>query len=204
MTRPSELDFSDIGGRGRDHKKKFGNRPKRPEIKAETQEKLPRCLRNTFSVQCKAEMTERPKGNILNNQYYIILFFHQAHRPPAMSGLPDVLKIPDGPEKLSIPAGDLPVSALIKLKLPPQRASSIYTHPTDYLSELASTITTFNAAEIVVPPSHVVKALGRAILLDPEPITLKMAMCENTAASPIKRACVRAKIRFFELFPPNL
>ncbi|KAJ6484281.1 hypothetical protein DFH09DRAFT_1106599 [Mycena vulgaris] len=91
-----------------------------------------------------------------------------AHRPPAMSGLPDVLKIPDGPEKLSIPAGDLPVSALIKLKLPPQRASSIYTHPTDYLSELAPTITTFNAAEIVVPPSHVVKALGRAILLDPE------------------------------------
>ncbi|KAJ6572436.1 hypothetical protein DFH09DRAFT_1079640 [Mycena vulgaris] len=76
-----------------------------------------------------------------------------------MSGLPDVLKIPDGPEKLSIPAGDLPVSALIKLKLPPQRASSIYTHPTDYLSELAPTITTFNAAEI---------ALGRAILLDPE------------------------------------
>ncbi|KAJ7215018.1 hypothetical protein GGX14DRAFT_696571 [Mycena pura] len=85
-----------------------------------------------------------------------------------MSGLPDVLKIPDGPEKLSIPAGDLPVSALIKLKLPPQRASSIYTHPTDYLSELVPTITTFNAAEIVVPPSHVVKALGRAILLDPE------------------------------------
>jgi hypothetical protein len=50
-----------------------------------------------------------------------------------MSGLPDVLKIPDGPEKLSIPAGDLRVSALIKLKLPPQRTSSIYTHPTDYL-----------------------------------------------------------------------
>ncbi|KAJ6479173.1 hypothetical protein DFH09DRAFT_1108162 [Mycena vulgaris] len=42
-----------------------------------------------------------------------------------MSGLPDVLKIPDGLEKLSIPAGNLPVSALIKLKLPPQRASSI-------------------------------------------------------------------------------
>ncbi|KAJ7752973.1 hypothetical protein B0H16DRAFT_1418844 [Mycena metata] len=85
-----------------------------------------------------------------------------------MSGLPDVLKIPDGPEKLSIPAGDLPVSALIKLELPPQRTSSIFTHPTDYLSELAPTITTFNVTEIVVPPSHVVKALGRAILLDPE------------------------------------
>jgi hypothetical protein len=85
-----------------------------------------------------------------------------------MSGLPDVLKIPDGPEKLSIPAGDLPVSALIKLELPPQRTSSIFMHPTDYLSELAPTITTFNATEIVAPPSHVVKALGRAILLDPE------------------------------------
>ncbi|KAJ7810585.1 hypothetical protein B0H14DRAFT_2607180 [Mycena olivaceomarginata] len=85
-----------------------------------------------------------------------------------MSALSDVLKIPDGPEKLSIPAGDLPVSALIKLELPPQRTSSIFTHPTNYLSELAPTITTFNATEIVVPPSHVVKALGRAILLDPE------------------------------------
>ncbi|KAJ6583352.1 hypothetical protein DFH09DRAFT_1075771 [Mycena vulgaris] len=41
-----------------------------------------------------------------------------------MSGLPDVLKIPDGPEKLSIPAGDLPVSALIKLKLPPHQRGS--------------------------------------------------------------------------------
>ncbi|KAJ7210789.1 hypothetical protein GGX14DRAFT_394416 [Mycena pura] len=75
-----------------------------------------------------------------------------------MRGLPVVLKIPDGPEKLSIPAGDLPVSALIKLKLPPQRASSIYTHPTDYLSELVPTIITFNAAEIVVPPSQMCSA----------------------------------------------
>ncbi|KAJ6535847.1 hypothetical protein DFH09DRAFT_1091624 [Mycena vulgaris] len=54
-------------------------------------------------------------------------------------------------------------------------------HPTDYLSELAPTITTFNAAEIVVPPSHVVKTLGRAILLDPEPITLKMALGRGSA-----------------------
>ncbi|KAJ7028949.1 hypothetical protein C8F04DRAFT_1289414 [Mycena alexandri] len=64
------------------------------------------------------------------NQYYISLFFPSAHRPLRMSGLPDVLKIPDGPEKLSIPAGDLPVSALIKLELPPQRTSSIFTRPT--------------------------------------------------------------------------
>ncbi|KAJ6603452.1 hypothetical protein DFH09DRAFT_1068612 [Mycena vulgaris] len=78
-----------------------------------------------------------------------------------MSGLPDVLKIPDGPEKLSIPAGDLPVSALIKLKLPPQRASSIYTHPTDYLSELAPTITTFNTAEIVEQSGEGCKGWGR-------------------------------------------
>ncbi|KAJ7917809.1 hypothetical protein B0H13DRAFT_2440292 [Mycena leptocephala] len=45
---------------------------------------------------------------------------------------------------------------------------AVFADPTDYLSELPPTITTFNVAEIVVPPLVVVKALGRIILLDPE------------------------------------
>jgi hypothetical protein len=85
-----------------------------------------------------------------------------------MSGLPDVLKIPDGPEKLSLPPNNLPVSSLIKFQLPPQHKSTVFADPTDYLSELPPTITTFNVREIPIPPSVVVKALGRAILLDPE------------------------------------
>ncbi|KAJ7749104.1 hypothetical protein B0H16DRAFT_1691918 [Mycena metata] len=36
------------------------------------------------------------------------------------------------------------------------------------LSELPPTILDFNATELVVPPSFIVKALGRAILLDPD------------------------------------
>ncbi|KAJ7150102.1 hypothetical protein C8R43DRAFT_887447, partial [Mycena crocata] len=41
-------------------------------------------------------------------------------------------------------------------------------HPTEYLSDLLPTISTFTVRDIPVPPSVVVKALGRAILLDPE------------------------------------
>ncbi|KAJ6550805.1 hypothetical protein DFH09DRAFT_1281202 [Mycena vulgaris] len=55
-----------------------------------------------------------------------------------------------------------------RVQLPPQRKSTVFTDPTDYLSGLPPTITTFNVTEIVVPPSVVVKALGRAILFDPE------------------------------------
>ncbi|KAJ7748072.1 hypothetical protein B0H16DRAFT_1725684 [Mycena metata] len=64
-----------------------------------------------------------------------------------MSGLPDVLKIPDGPEKQSIPPKNLPVSELMKLELPPQRKSSVFSHPTDYLSELTPTVTTFDMSK---------------------------------------------------------
>ncbi|KAJ7939000.1 hypothetical protein B0H13DRAFT_1851170 [Mycena leptocephala] len=35
-----------------------------------------------------------------------------------MSGLPNSLKIPDGPERLSLPPNNLPVSSLIKFPLP--------------------------------------------------------------------------------------
>jgi hypothetical protein len=34
-----------------------------------------------------------------------------------MSSLPDILKIPDGPEKLLLPSANLPVSDLIKFPL---------------------------------------------------------------------------------------
>ncbi|KAJ6555044.1 hypothetical protein DFH09DRAFT_1280668 [Mycena vulgaris] len=88
--------------------------------------------------------------------------------PAAMSGLPVAFRIPDGPKKLSFPPNNLPVSSLIEFQLPPQRKSTVYSDPTDYLAELPPTLTTFNVTEIVVPPSVVVKALGRAILLDPE------------------------------------
>ncbi|KAJ6605301.1 hypothetical protein DFH09DRAFT_1067579 [Mycena vulgaris] len=79
-----------------------------------------------------------------------------------MSGLPVALKIPDGPEKLSLPPNNLPVSSLIKFQLPPQRKSTVYSDPTDYLAELPLNLTTFNVMEIVVPPSVIVKALGHA------------------------------------------
>jgi hypothetical protein len=84
-----------------------------------------------------------------------------------MSGLPNVLKILD-PEKLSLPPNNLPVSSLIKFQLPPQRKSTVFADPTDYLSELPPTITTFNVREILIPPSVVVKALGCTTLLDPK------------------------------------
>ncbi|KAJ6488353.1 hypothetical protein DFH09DRAFT_1105703 [Mycena vulgaris] len=79
-----------------------------------------------------------------------------------MSGLPVALRIPDGPEKLSLPPNNLPVSSLIEFQLPPQRKSTVYSNPINYLAELPPTLTTFNVMEIVVPPSVVVKALGRA------------------------------------------
>jgi len=85
-----------------------------------------------------------------------------------MSGLPDALKIPDGPEQLSLPPNNLPVSSLINFQLPPQHKSTIYADPTDYLADLPPTIITFNVTEIPTPPSIVIKALGRAILCDPE------------------------------------
>ncbi|KAJ6560413.1 hypothetical protein B0H19DRAFT_1234659 [Mycena capillaripes] len=78
-----------------------------------------------------------------------------------MSGLPNILRIADGPEKLPLPPASLPVAQLIKFQLPPQRKSTVYADPTDYLSDLCLTITTFNVTEIVAPPSVVVKALGR-------------------------------------------
>ncbi|KAJ6523795.1 hypothetical protein DFH09DRAFT_1096515 [Mycena vulgaris] len=78
-----------------------------------------------------------------------------------MSGLPVALRIPDGPEMLSLPPKNLPVSSHIKLQLLPHRKSTVYSDPTDYLAELPPTLTTFNMMEIVVPPSVVVKAFGR-------------------------------------------
>ena len=49
-----------------------------------------------------------------------------------MSGLPDVLKIPDGPDKLSLLLNNLPVSSLIKFQLPPQRKSTVFADPTEH------------------------------------------------------------------------
>jgi hypothetical protein len=85
-----------------------------------------------------------------------------------MSGLPDILRIPEGPEKCSLPARDLALSDLIKFQLPPQRKSTIFANASDYLSDLSPTITTFNVLDILMLPSVVVKGLGRAILDDPE------------------------------------
>jgi hypothetical protein len=73
-----------------------------------------------------------------------------------MAGLPDKLKIPDGPEKLSLPSRDLPVSKLLKFELPPQRKFSTFADPSDYLSEVSATRVTFDVLEIPVPPAAVV------------------------------------------------
>ncbi|KAK6995646.1 hypothetical protein R3P38DRAFT_2796698 [Favolaschia claudopus] len=80
-----------------------------------------------------------------------------------MSRRPGVFTIPDGPEKLFLPSKNLSVSSLIKFTLPPQRKSTIFLDPSDYLSEDFPTVDTFHVAEIAIPPSNVVKALGRAI-----------------------------------------
>ncbi|KAK7059424.1 hypothetical protein R3P38DRAFT_2758863 [Favolaschia claudopus] len=48
------------------------------------------------------------------------------------------------------------------------RKSTLYPDPADYLSELPPTVETFKITEMVVPPSIVVKNLGRAILMDSE------------------------------------
>ncbi|KAJ6546217.1 hypothetical protein DFH09DRAFT_1087855 [Mycena vulgaris] len=82
--------------------------------------------------------------------------------PAAMSGLPVALRIPDGPEKLSLPPNNFPVFSLIEFQLPLQQKSTVYSNLTDYLAELPPTLTTFNVTEIMVPPSVVVKALGCA------------------------------------------
>ncbi|KAK7014604.1 hypothetical protein R3P38DRAFT_3205506 [Favolaschia claudopus] len=92
-----------------------------------------------------------------------------------MSGLPASLRIPDGPEKLSLPHKNLPVSELIAFTLPPQRKSTVYPDPADYLSELPPTVETFKITEMVVPPSIVVKNLGRAILMDSDRYPLWLA-----------------------------
>ncbi|KAJ7873235.1 hypothetical protein B0H14DRAFT_3438326 [Mycena olivaceomarginata] len=84
-----------------------------------------------------------------------------------MSGLPEALRIPDGPERLSLPPNNLPVASLIKFQLPPQHKSTVYMDPSDYFSD-PPTITTFNVEEIPTPPSIVVKALGRSYLCDPK------------------------------------
>ncbi|KAJ7266272.1 hypothetical protein C8J57DRAFT_1229672 [Mycena rebaudengoi] len=44
----------------------------------------------------------------------------------AMGGLPDSFKIPDGPEKLSLPPNNLSITRLLECPLPPQRKSTVY------------------------------------------------------------------------------
>ncbi|KAJ7808638.1 hypothetical protein B0H14DRAFT_2608716 [Mycena olivaceomarginata] len=108
--------------------------------------------------------TNQPEGDWINIELIDDIrrsfFFAISVALAAMSGLPDFLKIPDGPEKLSLPPTNLPVTSLIKFQLPPQRKSTVFADPSDYLSDLPPTTTAFNVAEIM--------SLGRAILLDPE------------------------------------
>ncbi|KAJ6543444.1 hypothetical protein DFH09DRAFT_1088878 [Mycena vulgaris] len=91
-----------------------------------------------------------------------VTFLHESRRSHRDEWPSRRTQDPRWPEKLSLPPNNLPVSSLIKFQLPPQRKSTVYSDPTDYLLELPPTLTTFNATEIVVPPSVVVKALGRA------------------------------------------
>ncbi|KAK7000953.1 hypothetical protein R3P38DRAFT_3218192 [Favolaschia claudopus] len=106
-----------------------------------------------------------------------------------MSGLPASLRIPDGPEKLSLPHKNLPVSELIAFTLPPQRKSTVYPDPADYLSELPPTVETFKITEMVVPPSIVVKNLGRAILMDREMKSIVMVHSPALAAKATVIRC---------------
>jgi len=84
-----------------------------------------------------------------------------------MGALPAALRIPDGPEKLVLPPLDLPVSSLMKLDLPLQRKSTTFIYPSDYISDLPPTLSTFELLKIPVPPSAVVKDLASTIINDP-------------------------------------
>ncbi|KAJ7236695.1 hypothetical protein C8J57DRAFT_1529990 [Mycena rebaudengoi] len=64
----------------------------------------------------------------------------------------------------------------------PQRKSTVFADPTEYLSDLPPTITTFSVMEIMALPSVVVKALGRAIILDLEAQSIVLVH------SPVHRA----------------
>ncbi|KAJ7278728.1 hypothetical protein C8J57DRAFT_1502589 [Mycena rebaudengoi] len=70
----------------------------------------------------------------------------------------------------------LPVASLLNLQLPLQHKSTIFANPTEYLSNLPATITTFSVTEIMALPSVVVKALGLVIILDPEAQSIVLAL----------------------------
>jgi hypothetical protein len=74
-----------------------------------------------------------PKAvSILHDQYYINSFYANPDTPATMSDLPEALRIPDGPECLSLPPNNLPVASIIKFQLPPQHKSTVYMDPSDY------------------------------------------------------------------------
>jgi hypothetical protein len=82
---------------------------------------------------------------------------------------PAALRIPDGPEKLVLPPLDLPVSSLMKLDLPLQCKSTTFIYPSDYISDLPSTLNTFELLKIPVPPSAVVKGLTSCSTINSDP-----------------------------------
>ncbi|KAJ7831710.1 hypothetical protein B0H14DRAFT_3713219 [Mycena olivaceomarginata] len=85
-----------------------------------------------------------------------------------MGVLPEALQITEGQEQLIIPSVDLFVFSLMAFELPPQHKSIMFVDPSDYLSDLPLTLTTFNVRDIPMPPMVVVKALSGAIISDPE------------------------------------
>ncbi|KAJ7658475.1 hypothetical protein B0H17DRAFT_1145630 [Mycena rosella] len=104
-----------------------------------------------------------------------------------MSGLPDVLKIPTGrksSDSAHLPARVQPQSSLIKFQLP-RNAIHCLADPTEYVSELHPTVITFNIAEIPVPPSVIVKALGCAILAAPKPSPSCLSIRRRTVKKAI-------------------
>jgi hypothetical protein len=60
-----------------------------------------------------------------------------------MGALRVTLRIPDGLEKLVLLPLDLPVLSLMKLDLPLQRKSTTFIYPSDYISNLPPTLSTF-------------------------------------------------------------
>jgi hypothetical protein len=63
---------------------------------------------------CQENRTKRGKHG--RSDYISSIYFFAV---AAMGGLPDVLRIPDEPEKLSLLPTNLPVSNLITFQLPP-------------------------------------------------------------------------------------
>lgn len=96
------------------------------------------------------------------------------------------LKIPKELQRALLPSQTLTVNELLDFHLPVQQISTVFTQPDQYLSSDPINCPRFNAADVLVPPSPVIKALSHAILTADKLDKVQslrcphMAMCSGT------------------------